>query len=189
MTGNVWTDEKTILLRTLWDNKGLSAAQIAAELGTSRNAVLGKAHRLNLTPREPGKSVRQFKPRVRSPAKEPEIAPEFVSLNPVRLLGLSDTNCHWPLSDALKHFFCGDPTKPRGPYCSHHLRIAHQPTKTTPNNIVTRGLSLRLKSILSPANQSRINAYGSEKTRAVRPITLPQVGKSAPPLAPEDFAA
>lgn len=46
-----WTDERVELLRRLW-NEGLSASQIAAELGgVSRNAVIGKVHRLKLSGR------------------------------------------------------------------------------------------------------------------------------------------
>ena len=46
-----WTDERIDQLKTLWD-KGLTASQIAEELGgVSRNAVIGKAHRLGLKSR------------------------------------------------------------------------------------------------------------------------------------------
>ena len=48
-----WTDERVELLRKLW-SEGLSASQIAAQLGRcTRNAVIGKVHRLKLSePRE-----------------------------------------------------------------------------------------------------------------------------------------
>ena len=43
-----WTDERVEKLKRLWA-EGLSASQIAAQLGgVSRNAVIGKVHRLNL---------------------------------------------------------------------------------------------------------------------------------------------
>jgi GcrA cell cycle regulator len=46
-----WTDERVDLLRKLW-SEGLSASQIAAQLGgVSRNAVIGKVHRLKLSAR------------------------------------------------------------------------------------------------------------------------------------------
>src|SRR4051795_7024894 len=46
-----WTDERVELLRKLWSD-GLSASQIAAQLGgVSRNAVIGKVHRLKLSSR------------------------------------------------------------------------------------------------------------------------------------------
>ena len=50
-TGAGWTDERVDLLRRLWD-EGLSASQIAAQLGgVTRNAVIGKVHRLGLSGR------------------------------------------------------------------------------------------------------------------------------------------
>ena len=50
-----WTDEKVQKLRELWD-KGHTASKIANMLGeTTRNAVIGKAHRLNLEARAPSK--------------------------------------------------------------------------------------------------------------------------------------
>ena len=46
-----WTDERVELLKKLWSD-GLSASQIAAELGgITRNAVIGKVHRLGLSGR------------------------------------------------------------------------------------------------------------------------------------------
>ena len=50
-----WTDEKVEKLKELW-TKGHTASQIAEMLGdTTRNAVIGKAHRLNLEARAPSK--------------------------------------------------------------------------------------------------------------------------------------
>ena len=47
-----WTPEKVEKLRELW-GKGYTASQIAEKLGdTTRNAVIGKAHRLNLEARD-----------------------------------------------------------------------------------------------------------------------------------------
>ena len=51
-----WTEEKVEKLKELW-SKGHTASQIAETLGdTTRNAVIGKAHRLNLEARAPSKS-------------------------------------------------------------------------------------------------------------------------------------
>ena len=64
-----WTDERVELLKKLWAD-GLSASQIANELGSvTRNAVIGKVHRLGLSGRakSPSSSApRQRKPRVHS---------------------------------------------------------------------------------------------------------------------------
>ncbi|HTH29205.1 MAG TPA: GcrA family cell cycle regulator, partial [Sphingobium sp.] len=53
-----WTDERIDQLKTMWE-RGMTASQIADELGgVSRNAVIGKAHRLGLQSRpSPVKAV------------------------------------------------------------------------------------------------------------------------------------
>ncbi len=68
-----WTDERVELLKKLW-NDGLSASQIAAELGNvTRNAVIGKVHRLGLSGR--AKSPGSAAPRPRKPAARPPSHP------------------------------------------------------------------------------------------------------------------
>src|SRR5262245_23827496 len=60
-----WTDERVETLKKLW-TEGLSASQIAAELGgVTRNAVIGKVHRLGLAGR--AKSPSSTAPRPRKP--------------------------------------------------------------------------------------------------------------------------
>ena len=60
-----WTDERVELLKKLWAD-GLSASQIANELGSvTRNAVIGKVHRLGLSGR--AKSLNSSAPRQRKP--------------------------------------------------------------------------------------------------------------------------
>ena len=63
-----WTDERVELLRKLW-LEGLSASRIAAELaeGVTRNAVIGKVHRLGLSGRE--KAVVPANPILRARSK------------------------------------------------------------------------------------------------------------------------
>lgn len=123
-----WTDERVELLRKLWTD-GLSASQIAAELGgITRNAVIGKVHRLGLSGRAKSQSSsvpRQRKPRastqmlrVSRPAVrgntalarlhaydldvEPETAP-IENVIPMgqrcTLLELSEDKCRWPIGD------------------------------------------------------------------------------------------
>lgn len=68
-----WTDERVELLKKLW-NDGLSASQIAAELGgVTRNAVIGKVHRLGLSGRT--KAPVSASPRTRKPARTTPSAP------------------------------------------------------------------------------------------------------------------
>lgn len=69
----IWTEERVETLRRLWA-EGLSASQIAAQLGgVSRNAVIGKVHRLKLSGRgrNPAAPARQKKPAQPAPAKAP----------------------------------------------------------------------------------------------------------------------
>ena len=66
-----WTDERVELLKKLWTD-GLSASQIAAQLGqVTRNAVIGKVHRLGLSGRMKSSSSvsRISKPRLRAPSR------------------------------------------------------------------------------------------------------------------------
>lgn len=62
-----WTEERVELLRKLW-REGRSAAQVAAALGpdTTRNAVIGKIHRLGLADRSTNSAVTQNAPRARA---------------------------------------------------------------------------------------------------------------------------
>ena len=140
-----WTDEKVEKLKELW-TKGHTASQIAAALGdTTRNAVIGKAHRLNLEARAPSKhsgasASRENKQIRRGPAPTSRKA-KFQSIlldknfepeNPKSLEELTDTTCKWPIGhpNEEKFYFCG--RKPEGefPYCKLHVLYAFQPKGT-----------------------------------------------------------
>jgi GcrA cell cycle regulator len=133
----MWTDERVELLRKLW-SEGLSASQIAGELGgVSRNAVIGKVHRLGLAgrakapspsagrPRKPRSSAyifRSVRPVIRGNTAlaarpivqyEPEPEPELVeNVIPIgqrcSILELNEEKCHWPI---------GDPGQPEFAFC------------------------------------------------------------------------
>ena len=140
-----WTEEKVAKLKELW-SKGHTASQIAEALGdTTRNAVIGKAHRLNLEARAPSKQSSQSSTSVNRPVRrgsapisrkakfqsilldknfEPEI--------PKSLEELTDQTCKWPIGhpNEEKFYFCG--RKPEGeyPYCKLHVLYAFQPKGT-----------------------------------------------------------
>jgi GcrA cell cycle regulator len=133
-----WTEERVELLRKLWGD-GLSAAQVAAELGPgiTRNAVIGKIHRLGLAERAKTSSV----PRPRAPrtprtqttelraqgpvvmgnvalalspnavvALAPQIEENVIPISArVTLMELRESMCRWPLGDptAAEFRFCG----------------------------------------------------------------------------------
>jgi GcrA cell cycle regulator len=107
-----WTDERVALLKELW-SQGKSASDIADILGDiTRNAVIGKAHRLNLSGRP--------SPIKRKPSRGATI------------LSLTDRMCKWPIGDP-KHedfHFCGKAAHPSLPYCPEHAAVAYQAARS-----------------------------------------------------------
>nr|CAE30214.1 conserved unknown protein [Rhodopseudomonas palustris CGA009] len=156
MTALTWTDERVEQLKKLWEG-GLSASQIAAELGNvTRNAVIGKVHRLGLSGRAKSPTSAAPRPRKARPVQqmmrvtrpvargntalahafEVEAEPDPIAFDNVvpmnqrlSLLELNEATCHWPVGDpsSPEFFFCGGKSLPGLPYCAHHSRIAYQP--------------------------------------------------------------
>jgi len=134
-----WTDDRVEQLKSLW-TEGLSASQIARVLGgVTRNAVIGKVHRLGLAGRAtPSRSDR---PRIPSAPRlnvRPHIPePPVVEEEPVKLedgsfvgvLAINDRMCRWPIGDPSgdEFHFCGRNPKSGSPYCEAHARKAYQP--------------------------------------------------------------
>ena len=140
MTQANWSDDRVEQLKTLW-TEGLSASQIARALGgVTRNAVIGKVHRLGLAGRaSPSRSER---PRMPMTPKVPSVrshvpAAPIVEEDPLQLedgshatvLTISDRMCRWPIGDpsASEFHFCGHSPKSGSPYCEAHARKAYQP--------------------------------------------------------------
>src|SRR5258707_11485615 len=153
-----WTEERVELLKTLWAD-GLSASQIAAELGgVTRNAVIGKVHRLGLSGRAKSPSstvprVRKARPASMRPrmrfngntALMPSYEAEFetdadplahvVPMGPrVSITELSEATCRWPIGDpgAEDFAYCGSQTQAALPYCPHHPALALHPLPDPP---------------------------------------------------------
>lgn len=145
-----WTDERVELLKKLWQD-GLSASQIAKQLGgVTRNAVIGKVHRLGLsgraTPSKPQRTVfkaprpaRPVTPAIAAPRRIAEAAPQqsapvrYVDERPgtATVLTLGAHMCKWPIGDpSLDSFtFCGRRSD-EGPYCDEHASVAYQPVQS-----------------------------------------------------------
>ena len=125
-----WTDERIAKLKELWE-KGLSASQIAAELaeGVTRNAVIGKAHRLGLKSR-PSPVKADPKKKTKAKPKPPPKKVEEVkdAEKRIGLLDLTERICKWPIGhpgEADFHF-CGEPSVDGLPYCQPHCEEAFQ---------------------------------------------------------------
>ena len=138
-----WNEEKVGKLKELW-GKGNTASQIAEIIGgISRNAVIGKAHRLNLSSKiktrnasssqdfdgsleENNSKQRQSK---KSKFKSLLIEKDFEPENPKKLEELDESSCKWPVGhpEEESFYFCGRSSLKDFSYCKLHLLYAYQP--------------------------------------------------------------
>ena len=139
-----WTEEREQKLRELWE-KGYTASQIAEMLGgdTTRNAVIGKAHRLKLAARVASKQSKSQKKQYaasglnrqeryisrKSRFKSLLLDKNFEVENPKKLEELSDKNCRWPIGhpNEKNFYFCGRNPIKSFSYCKLHVLYAFQP--------------------------------------------------------------
>ena len=140
-----WTDETIARIRALWA-EGHSTAEIGRRMGISKNAVVGKAHRLSLPARPspirrgtgekraPRPMVRRVTgptlPALQSVERQAASKPALVVLRPVAVQPRPAgrvSSCCWPLGEpgTSEFRFCGDPTVPAKPYCDEHAAIAY----------------------------------------------------------------
>ena len=138
-----WNEEKVEKLKELW-GKGSTASQIAEIIGgLSRNAVIGKAHRLNLSSKiktrnasssqnfhnsseeNSSKQRRDRKSKFQSLIIEKDFEPE----NPKKLEELDESSCKWPVGhpEEKSFYFCGRSSLKDFSYCKLHLLYAYQP--------------------------------------------------------------
>jgi GcrA cell cycle regulator len=135
-----WTDERCEMLRRLWAD-GLTASDIARQLGATRSGVLGKIMRLGLLGRKssefkPGpprpRAVRKRavvspspappEPEEKPPPPEPE--PQPPKPRRLTLLQLGERHCRWPIEDNPFRF-CGAYRSSGETYCAYHRDKAH----------------------------------------------------------------
>ena len=138
-----WNEEKVNKLKELW-GKGNTASQIAEIIGgISRNAVIGKAHRLNLSSKIKTRntpSSQNFnksseednsKQKVgrKSKFKSLLIEKDFEPENPKKLEELDESSCKWPIGHPEEEtfYFCGRSSLKDFSYCKLHLLYAYQP--------------------------------------------------------------
>ena len=148
-----WTPERESKLRALW-KKGHTASQIAALIGeTTRNAVIGKAHRLNLEARTISKKIsttpkvklendveiKQEKLSRKTRFKSLLLDKNFEPENPKKLTELTDDTCRWPIGHPYEKnfYFCGRKPLEKIPYCNLHVLYAFQPKNAKEEDIVT----------------------------------------------------
>jgi len=148
MSIDTWTPERIEQLQG-FVVAGLTCSQIAAQIGVTRNAVIGKIHRLGLSPvRPPGASPRNCPPRARDPraasqrrrlrlmwsdgAVPAEAAPAPATVDstqPCSLLDLARDTCRWPIGNTTgdaEFIFCGNGTIEGLSYCAGHARMAYR---------------------------------------------------------------
>lgn len=154
MPGMTWTDDADAELRRLWGN-GLSAARIAAAMGTTKNAIIGRAHRLNLPRRDspiPSRAPAPSEPAAAALVKPAEpreghrgvrAVPSLAALSgavipPRRPAGLSwrtapihyppEMGCRWIEGEphGAETLFCDAARVPHRPYCPAHCARAYQ---------------------------------------------------------------
>jgi|TARA_Y100000389_G_scaffold200131_1_gene239934 GcrA cell cycle regulator len=138
-----WNDQKVAKLKELWGS-GSTASQIAEIIGgISRNAVIGKAHRLNLSAKiktRTATSNKDFESSVHNNSiktkkgrkgkfKSLIIEKDFEPENPKQLEDLDDSSCKWPIGhpDENNFYFCGRSSLKDFSYCKLHLLYAYQP--------------------------------------------------------------
>ena len=146
-----WNEEKINKLKELW-GKGSTANQIAQIIGgVSRNAVIGKAHRLNLSSKiktrntsssqnfENNSERNNSSPRQgrKNKFKSLLIDKDFEPENPKKLEELDEGSCKWPIGhpEEESFYFCGRTSLKDFSYCKLHLLYAYQPKgkKEEPN--------------------------------------------------------
>lgn len=137
-----WSEHHTAILKRRW-NEGASASVIGAELGMTRNAVLGRAWRIGLGKRRNAyapkkKRVQSLRkpptPRVRAPRPSifdfvgPMLPADWCP-KPVDMVEMTRNQCRWPVGEPHRMQFCGELKFGDHVYCERHCRMAYRPNR------------------------------------------------------------
>lgn len=145
MSKFIWNDELVSELKKLWE-LGVSTNEIGKKLGTTKNSIIGKVHRLNLESRESCIKRNSTKKETKQhndvkQNKRSEVVSDLdilceneeeeeKNLNKnLSLFDLGINMCHWPVGDPKKNdfHFCGHETREGEVYCDFHkaMSIVH----------------------------------------------------------------
>ena len=126
---SVWDAKQLEKLKKLRD-EGLPITKIGLELGVSRNAIAGKAHRLGL-PKRNSPISKSGDPRKNQDVSNLETSKEPPLKILLREVEWSRNRCCWPIGDPkLPGFsFCGTSIMPGRPYCDEHSSLAYTTTR------------------------------------------------------------
>lgn len=155
-----WTPEKIKQLKKLWA-KGKSTVEIGRELGISKNAVVGKVHRLELDARpSPIK-------KATAPAPKPQKTKLSNNKGYMTLLDLKLNSCRWPIGepkDADFHF-CGKDTVTGKPYCAEHCKVAYTSLKELANQNKNETKKESREEIIEDAEFEEIDITASKSSK------------------------
>ncbi len=138
-----WTNEMIDQLKQMW-KKGFTTNEIAKELGVSKNSIIGKVHRLNLTARPSPIKKKEKTPapetntKVASKPSNPQDSKsQKITINPIEVTAHKNTclklgeldghTCRWPIGDPKddNFCFCGKKVRAGQTYCDEHAAIAY----------------------------------------------------------------
>ena len=126
----IW-DKDAIETLTKLVKMDVTFTKIADILNCTRNAAIGKSHRLHL-------KAPLIKTHYRARAKRVEVKVEPVQIKPVipvarsgpvKMINLKNNDCRYPLGEGKTVKFCGDKKLKDSPYCQKHTAICFSPAK------------------------------------------------------------
>jgi GcrA cell cycle regulator len=140
--GFKWTEARENQLRERWPNS--SAGEIAEMFGTSRNSIIGKAHRLGIEKsvpkhaaiKSPDSPRRVHRKKVVSPAVDVFIP----ATTPIPSLATIETvqagECRWPMNDShgAHMAVCGRTSVRNKPYCAEHAKLSFVQSRSKPES-------------------------------------------------------